>query len=55
MEEEPQSLPQQVGEAISRPGSTSAAEAAVSQLLGMTGLAEGHSLNEPSQDQRYVQ
>lgn len=54
MKEEPQSLSQQAGDSISRPGSTSAAEAAVSQLLGMTGLVEHQGADEPSQDQRYA-
>lgn len=42
MEDGEQSLPHQAVDPISRPNSTSAAEAAVSQLLGMTGgLPEG--------------
>lgn len=59
--EESQSAPHQgAGEPISRPNSTSAAEAAVSQLLGMTGINEGAGAtsanadaNEPLQEQRY--
>lgn len=49
MEDGEQSLPQQGIDPISRPSSTSAAEAAVSQLLGMTGgLPEGANSNGES-------
>lgn len=53
MDDESHNLPQHAGDPIPRPSSTSAAEAAVSQLLGMTGLTEGNGANESQQGQRY--